>query len=90
MDMQKDVLTKVDSFLEMLPPEMSPEDVSSSLSGILQMAGSISEVSANLVNTNDPNNTETMLLKAVSGSSEEQVIFVILYFVILYCHVRFY
>jgi len=75
MDMQKDVLTKVDNFLEMLPPEMSAEDVSSALSGIIQMAGSISEVSGNLANTCDPNNTDTMLLKAVSGSAEAQVIF---------------
>ena len=76
IEMQRDVMDKTNWFLNNLPVEASLEEASATLAGILQMSGKISEVSAKMIEYNDPNNTETFAVRELArGSFFEQVCF---------------
>ena len=66
LQMQADVMTKTNWFLNNLPADASLEEASVTLAGILQMSGKIAEVSAKMIEFSDPNNTETFAVRELA------------------------
>lgn len=72
-DAQFDMLNLVENSFLMLDKVDDPDVLASSLTGVLNMAGLVSEVSANTANVNDPDNPDIDGVKMMSKDSPEEL-----------------
>lgn len=68
---QAGMLDMVDNAFATLDQLDDPEKLTASLSGVLNMAGLVSEVSSNVANVNDADNPDTDGVKKMSSDSAE-------------------